>query len=156
MNICFICTGNTCRSPLAEGILKSKNLPGISVRSAGVYAMNGGPISGHSQQLLDENGMTASLTSKKFTMQEAEWADLILTMTSSHKEILQRMIAGESYKVFTLKEYVGESEFDVQDPYGGNSLAYQQTFDELSTLIDVLARKLMEEQKLHKQRRNLD
>ncbi|WP_285851027.1 low molecular weight protein arginine phosphatase [Sporosarcina aquimarina] len=147
MNICFICTGNTCRSPLAEGILKSKQLEGVAVRSAGVYATDGTFISNHSRLLLEEHGMPVTLTSRRFTEQDLEWADLILTMTVSHRETLRRAFGNSSDKIFTLKEYVGAANYDVQDPYGGNLGVYQQTFKELSDQIDVLARKLMEEQK---------
>ncbi|WP_225217829.1 low molecular weight protein arginine phosphatase [Sporosarcina gallistercoris] len=147
MNICFICTGNTCRSPLAEGILKAKQLKGVSVRSAGVYATDGAPISNHSRCLLEEYGMPVTPTSRRFTKQDLEWADLILTMTVSHRDTLRRAFADRADKIVTLKEYVGSAEFDVQDPYGGNFGVYQQTFEELSDQIDVLARKLMGEQR---------
>ena len=147
MNICFICTGNTCRSPLAEGILKSKQLEGVSVRSAGVYATDGVLISNHSRSLLEEHGMPVTPTSRRFTVQDLEWADLILTMTVSHRETLRSAFADGAAKIVTLKEYVGAAEYDVQDPYGGSFRVYQQTFEELSNQIDVLARKLMGEQK---------
>ena len=147
MNICFICTGNTCRSPLAEGILSSKHLDGVSVRSAGIYAMDGGPISRHSEQLLTESGMTAPPTSRRFTQEDAEWADVILTMTATHRDTLQRTYPTASNNIYTLKEYVGELQQDVSDPYGGDFTVYRQTFNELSTLIDVLTRKLLEERK---------
>ncbi|MGG0645025.1 low molecular weight protein arginine phosphatase [Sporosarcina gallistercoris] len=145
MNICFICTGNTCRSPLAEGILKSKQLEGVSVRSAGVYATDGALISSHSRNLLEEHGMPVTPTSRRFTQQDLEWADLILTMTVSHRDMLRSAYAEQADKIVTLKEYAGSAEYDVQDPYGGNSAVYQQTFEELSDQIDVLARKLMGE-----------
>lgn len=147
MNICFICTGNTCRSPLAEGILKSKELENVIIRSAGIYATDGGPIAGNSRSLLDDNGMTADSQSQQFTQQQAEWADLILTMTVSHREMLQQTYPQDAHKIFTLKEYVGDTQLDVMDPYGGDFFVYKQTFEELSTLIDALARKLLKERK---------
>ena len=45
MNIYFVCTGNTCRSPMAEAILKNKKLPNVNVKSAGIYALEGGEMS---------------------------------------------------------------------------------------------------------------
>ncbi|REB05905.1 low molecular weight protein arginine phosphatase [Sporosarcina sp. BI001-red] len=147
MNICFICTGNTCRSPLAEGILKSKQLEGVSVRSAGLYATDGVLISNHSRYLLEKHGMPVTPTSRRFKDRDLAWADLILTMTVAHRDMLRIAVPNESNKILTLKEYVGAAEYDVQDPYGGNPEVYQQTFEELSDQIDVLARKLMGEQK---------
>lgn len=147
MNICFICTGNTCRSPLAEGILKSKQLEGVSVRSAGLFATDGALISSHSRYLLEEHGMPVTPTSRRFTDQDLEWADLILTMTVSHRDMLRIAAPSDSSKILTLKEYAGAQQYDVQDPFGGDLGVYQQTFEELSNQIDVLARKLMGEQK---------
>lgn len=89
--------------------------------------------------------MPVTPTSRRFTQQDLEWADLILTMTVSHRDTLRSAFAEQADKIVTLKEYVGSAEFDVQDPYGGNSGVYQQTFEELSDQIDVLARKLMGE-----------
>ncbi len=146
MNICFICTGNTCRSPLAEGILKSRQLEGVSVRSAGLYATDGAPISSNSLNLLQEHGMPVTPMSRRFTEQDLEWADLILTMTAAHRDMLRIAAPKDSSKIMTLKEYTGAAQSDVQDPYGGNPEVYQQTFEELSNQIDVLARKLMGEQ----------
>ncbi|WP_432354057.1 low molecular weight protein arginine phosphatase [Sporosarcina sp. A2] len=146
MNICFICTGNTCRSPLAEGILKSKHLEGVSVRSAGLYATDGGPISTQSKFILEENGMPITSTSRRFSERDLQWADHVLTMTASHRDTLRQVYPHGAQKIVTLKEFVGASEYDVQDPYGGNLDVYQDTFDELSEQIDVLARKLMGEQ----------
>lgn len=147
MNICFICTGNTCRSPMAEGILRSKGLAGISVRSAGVYAADGLPISVHSQTILEENEMPYTPLSRRFTQQDAEWADLILTMTASHRDTLQHSFESQAHKIFTVKEYIGEWPHDVIDPYGGDSSVYEQTFQELARHIDRLAQKVMEEQR---------
>ena len=49
MNILFVCTGNTCRSPMAEAILKARDIENINVQSAGIYAMDGGAMSRNSQ-----------------------------------------------------------------------------------------------------------
>ena len=66
MNILFVCTGNTCRSPMAEGYLESKNIDGLSVRSRGLAA-NGEDISENSKAVLAEIGidMTQFCNSKR-------------------------------------------------------------------------------------------
>lgn len=146
MNICFICTGNTCRSPLAEGILTSRRLPGVDVRSAGLYAADGQPISENSRRLMEEKGFSYTPYARLFSGQDAEWADLILTMTQAHRDAIRRMYANYADKVFTLKEYTGDPVLDVRDPFGGSYEVYEQTLAELEEQIDMLARKLWEEQ----------
>lgn len=146
MNICFICTGNTCRSPLAEGLLKSERLPGVQVRSAGIHAADGMPISMNARDLLEENGLPFTPVSRHFSKGDAEWADLILTMTAGHRETLRRAYPAQASRIFTLKEYAGGAGLDVLDPYGGSPSVYEETFRELSDLIGRLAHKLMEAQ----------
>lgn len=143
MNIYFICTGNTCRSPMAEAILKGRNLLNVDVKSAGIYAHEGSPMSKHAQQVLDQQQMTHNHSSSSFTRQDAQWADLILTMTDAHKEMVLRLAENVQGKVYTLKEYVDkEGSRDVQDPYGGNLTVYQQTYEELNNAITELEKKL--------------
>ena len=67
MNIYFICTGNTCRSPMAEAILRSKGIDNVSVRSAGVYAQDGWPISLNAKTLIEEADMPYTPVSEAVT-----------------------------------------------------------------------------------------
>ncbi|MEH7505359.1 low molecular weight protein arginine phosphatase [Neobacillus drentensis] len=135
--ILFVCTGNTCRSPMAEAILKNKDIDAIEVRSAGIYAANGSEASTHAKKVLDDNGIAHNHRSSLLTRAEVEWADLILTMTSSHKMAILQQYPQVGQKVFTLKEYSGDIfHSDVVDPYGGSLAMYEQTFRELDGLID--------------------
>lgn len=137
MNIYFVCTGNTCRSPMAAAILSHKNLHNIAVKSAGVYALEGGEMSHNAQEVLNENGIAHAHKSSVVTEDDLKWADLVLTMTYSHKELLLRSFPKFADKVFTLKEYTtSETGLDVSDPYGGDLTVYRQTFEELSKLIE--------------------
>lgn len=140
LNIYFVCTGNTCRSPMAEAMLKHKNIPEVNVRSAGIYARAGEGMSGNSIVILEEAEIPHSHTAKQIQLTDMEWADLILTMTVSHKDMILR-IYGENVqnKIFTLKEYISPNEgMDVTDPYGGDLTMYRQTYTELKELIDEL------------------
>ncbi|QHZ49274.1 low molecular weight protein arginine phosphatase [Paenibacillus larvae] len=107
--ILFICTGNTCRSPLAEGILRKlaeeKGLD-IEVRSAGVFAEEGRPISSHSAQILKEYGHEETMNSRQLNEQDVQWADLILTMTMGHKSNVVSRHPETVDKIYTLKEFV--------------------------------------------------
>lgn len=146
MNIYFVCTGNTCRSPMAEAILRAKQLDGINVRSAGVFAMDGGTISANAETLILEQELPYTPTSRQLSREDVQWADLILTMTASHKRAVCETFFGAEGKTFTLKEYVSpHGSMDVSDPFGGDLSVYRQTFSELQQLMDQLEKKLLEE-----------
>jgi protein arginine phosphatase len=141
--ILFVCTGNTCRSPMAEAILKNKNLDGIEVRSAGIFASTGSEASPNAKQVLDNNNIAHNHRSTLLSRDEVDWADLILTMTASHKQAIVQQHPRAIEKMFTLKEYVGETgDLDVSDPYGGSLTTYEYTYKQLEKLIDKVIEKL--------------
>lgn len=128
---------------MAEAILKNKQLDRVEVRSAGIYAATGSEASAHAKKVLDDNGIAHNHRSSLLTRDEVAWADLILTMTSSHKMAILQQYPDMGEKVFTLKEYSGEGfHSDVVDPYGGSLAMYEQTFRELNALIDKAIGKL--------------
>ncbi|MGO4270673.1 low molecular weight protein arginine phosphatase [Paenibacillus sp. TAF58] len=117
LRILFVCTGNTCRSPLAEGLLRIRvHQEGLAaeVRSAGVSAVTGGPISRNSASLLQEAGFKDSIHSLAIQESEVNWADLILTMTMGHKRAVIQRFPGAMEKTFTLKEYVEDDAYILQ------------------------------------------
>jgi protein arginine phosphatase len=141
--ILFVCTGNTCRSPMAEAILKNKNIEGIEVKSAGVFAANGSEASKHARQVLDENQILHNHQSSLLTSADVEWADLILTMTGSHKSAILGYFPESAAKLYTLKEFTGETLMqDVADPFGGPVYMYRETYVELEKLIEQVIKKI--------------
>ncbi len=104
MRILFVCTGNTCRSPMAKAIFKNKT--DHEVQSAGVYAGFGQPASDMSLNVLREDGIELKHESQPVTDDLLEWADLILTMTKEHKRALDMQFPHYSEKSATLGEYV--------------------------------------------------
>nr|WP_285857664.1 low molecular weight protein arginine phosphatase [Paenibacillus lautus] len=105
----FVCTGNTCRSPMAEGMLrKLANQRGIPLetQSAGVSAVDGMPVSRHAESILRDQDIQDRLVSKPLTANLVEWADLILTLTQSHKQYAIRQFPHAADKMHTLKEFV--------------------------------------------------
>ncbi len=143
MNIYLICTGNTCRSPMAEAILRTKKIDGLAVRSAGIHAMDGYPIASHAKTLIEEANLPYTAHSRALSLEDVNWAQLIFTMTETHKQMLLHTFPMAENKIFTLKEFVQpESSPDVHDPFGGNLETYRHTFDELAALMDMLEQKL--------------
>lgn len=143
MNIYFVCTGNTCRSPMAEAILKHKNIDGIQVKSAGIYALEGGKISEHSKSVLEQENIQFHHTTRQVNEEDIAWADLILTMTAAHRDLILQFYEQARGKTYTLKEYVTPySSLDVSDPYGGDLNTYKNTYEELNRLIEELVNKI--------------
>ncbi|MBY0145257.1 low molecular weight protein arginine phosphatase [Neobacillus niacini] len=145
--ILFVCTGNTCRSPMAEAILKSKKIDGLEVKSAGIYAATGSEASAHAKKVLDDHHIEHNHSSTMLNKDSVQWADLILTMTGSHKNAILQQYPDSAGKVFTLKEFTGEKyAVDVVDPFGGNLAIYQETFQELDNLIKQAIEKIQSSQ----------
>ena len=134
--ILFVCTGNTCRSPMAEAILRKMNLPGVEVKSAGVFAMNGNEASRHAQTVLDENQISHQHQSTFLTKAEVDWATHIVTMTNGHRSTIINTFPEVASKTFTLKELAGIGVGDVGDPYGGSVDIYRVTFSEIKEAIE--------------------
>lgn len=128
---------------MAEAILKYKNLDGVAVKSAGIYALEGGGISENAGRTLNQEGINFNHVSKLVKKEDIEWADLILTMTQAHKNMIVQSFEQAKNKTYTLKEYVTPySSRDVSDPFGGDIYTYRQTYSELNQLIDELVKKL--------------
>ncbi|MEW9500843.1 low molecular weight protein arginine phosphatase [Jeotgalibacillus marinus] len=138
MNILFVCTGNTCRSPMAEAILRHKNIDFIEVRSAGIFAMEGGQSSHHTKHVLDENGIHHDHQSHSVTQADVHWANYVFSMTGAHKAMLVEQFSFATDRIFTLKEFTTGMGLDVSDPFGGSVEMYRQTYRELAQLMDRL------------------
>ena len=131
--VLVVCTGNTCRSPMAEGWLKQKlSDKGWVVESAGVGAWGGTPASEESVEVMRGLGIDISgHRSQELSKNLVEGASYILAMTEGHRrEVLWRYPGAED-KTFLVHDFgLGESR-DVEDPVGYPVEVYQHTRDEL-------------------------
>ena len=142
--ILFVCTGNTCRSPMAEGIareiLRERGWNHVEVRSAGVAAFPGSPISGGALRAAGRHGV--SLEDHRSTPLTGELvadSDLILTMSAGHLRALAG--SGAEERAALLPVFArGEREIrpgdGVPDPIGGDDELYEATYRELRGLIE--------------------
>ena len=150
MNVLFVCTGNTCRSPLAEALtrrlLAERRLEDITVGSAGTGAWEGAPASEGSYLVALEDGVDLSAhRARPLTPDLAASADVILTMSRSHRQRLNDL--GHSDRTFLLGEYAGRSgsAAEVDDPYGGSLSDYRDTYIQLKSLLDAVVQRLERE-----------
>ncbi len=128
MNILFVCTGNTCRSPMAEGYLKHKN-KNIYVKSAGIYA-DSSPVSANSAAAMKDIGIDiSSHFSIQLTKNLLNWADKIYCMSDSHLQLLSGI--ADNGKLFLLGN-------GISDPFGQDISEYTRCRDEIIKEIDLL------------------
>lgn len=139
-SILFICTGNICRSPIAEYLFndysKKKKLPFTS-KSAGLLE-TGAMISINSMQLLAEQGIMAQEHySRKINPEILAGSWLILTMEERQRDYIRNSFPDSAHKVFTLKEYVGEKG-DIADPVGLDLDYYRDIYMQIDTALEKL------------------
>lgn len=129
---------------MAEAVLKSK-MPSLNVKSAGIYASEGSGINTNAKAVLKERQIVTNHLSMTVTQELLVWADVVLTMTLSHKMLLHVHFPGETDKVFTLIEYANEEvdklddvSVDIDDPFGQSLDVYHETIDQLESYMPAL------------------
>jgi RpiB/LacA/LacB family sugar-phosphate isomerase len=135
--ILFVCTGNICRSPMAEGLFRHATTGRMDceVLSAGVGAMEGQPPSSHAVRALKELGIDISQQrSRMLTPELVERADFIFGMTHSHVDSITLLFPHAAEKTFLLREFdetLDDFEKDISDPIGGSYETYAYTRDQI-------------------------
>jgi protein-tyrosine-phosphatase len=140
-HILLVCTGNICRSPMAEALLRRRlddeGYVDWVVESVGTWTDDGRPASLFAIQLMAANGFDlSSHRSQRINRARMEAADLILVMTQHHAEALRMEFPAQAHKLFLLSEMENGRRTDVDDPYGGTPEDYQVCLDTLSRMLD--------------------
>ena len=142
--ILFVCTGNTCRSPMAEVIFKKLSYDmEIEAGSRGLVVLFPEPSNPKAELVLKNHELLLeNHTSRQLTGEDLDAGTLLLTMTEGQKhKIIEQY--GDGVDVFTIKEFT-EEEGDVVDPYGGDLMDYEKCYGDLARLIKKTVVKLNE------------
>lgn len=150
MRVLFVCTGNTCRTPMAEAIARrfaaERGLEDIEFGSAGTSAWDGAPASDGAmlvgmEEGLDLNAHRARMLSREIIAD----ADLVLVMSPHHRERVAAL--GGEAKTHLLTDFAARASTEraVMDPFGGDLEMYRATFAELVRELDLAFQRIVAE-----------
>ncbi len=151
-NILFVCIGNICRSPFAQGLftkmVHQEGYKGFHADSAGLIALPGNSVTFLAQKVAAEHGVDlAGHKAKRLSQELVDWSELILVMEKSHKDELLADFPEATDKTFLIRRFsrFGSRNRGIADPYGLQYDAYRFCYldieDAVLGLMDFLIKK---------------
>jgi len=142
LNVVFVCGGNTCRSPMAELLLKKHCLlRRLNVASAGLSAANGLEAAAFAKKTMQERGFSlADHRSRELTPALMRWADVVLVMTREHLLRIRRTYERFADRTFLLSGFPAPWPHgrNIADPIGGSLQIYRRTAEQIHSYIGVV------------------
>ncbi len=138
MNILFVCTGNTCRSPMAEGLCRIKaKREGLNIHtlSAGLHAFVGDSVTENAVKAVMKKVDISDHKARRVEESFLEASDMVIAMSDDHKLTLLAIYPQYKDKVSTLSE-LAQSGGPIDDPYGKNQDVYDACARKIGRLLD--------------------
>ncbi|MCS7258189.1 MAG: low molecular weight protein arginine phosphatase [candidate division WOR-3 bacterium] len=151
--ILFVCSGNSCRSPMAEALMKkilNEEKPQFPIKirtaSCGTIALNNMPPSENAVKVLSEYGidLTGHRT-RRISKSAIKNADLILVMEKAHKEKILEIMPNAQTKTFLISEFASGSSKEIVDPIGMSINGYRNVANDLYDLLKKIYKKLLKQ-----------
>lgn len=142
MKVVFVCSGNTCRSPLAQALfekcLHDKNVFDVEVDSVGLGCGYGNQMADNTKKIIEEKGILFSHTSQEISLNIIESSDYIITMERWQKECLKDVVSQE--KLYCIDDFTNKG--DIADPFGKDYNSYMQVAEKLEQANEYIIKSL--------------